>query len=118
MKRSSWHDTNADTTLLATACPPRRVERAVVLREQRPRIVEQNTPGFGKLDTARLAQEQLHIEFALERLDELAKRRLLHAQPFRGACDVLFLRYRDETSEMTKLHCHIQFHMDFAGSIE
>ncbi len=53
------------------------------LRHDGPGIAEQSTPGIGQFDAARLATEQLHVEFPLQRADLLAERRLLHPEPFR-----------------------------------
>jgi hypothetical protein len=47
-------------------------------------IFEVGATGVGQLDTARFAAEQLYVEFAFQRLDLLAERRLLHAKPFSG----------------------------------
>src|SRR6476659_6442888 len=104
MKRSGRHDAYAEAALLAprgTACG---FEGAVILRERRARTIEENPPRFGQFDPARLAAKQLHIELGFDRLDPLAKRRLLHAEPLRGPRDVPFFGDGDEVPEMSQLH--------------
>ena len=83
-------------------------------------MVEEDASGFGQFNTARLAAKELNIKFALDRLDALAERRLLHAEPFGGPRDMSFFSFfcnGDEIPEMSKLHCHIQFNMNFATFI-
>ena len=71
------------------------------------RFGEQRLPRLGQLDAARLAAEQLHLQFGFECSDLLAERRLLDAQPLGGAGDVAFLGDRDEVAEMAQLHMQI-----------
>ena len=56
------------------------------------------------MSRARLAPEELDVELGLERLDLLAERRLLHAQPLGRPGDMLLLGDGDEIAEMTQLH--------------
>jgi hypothetical protein len=44
--------------------------------------------------------EELCINFAFDRLDALTERRLLHAKPLRGSCDVPLLSNSDEISKV------------------
>lgn len=87
------------------------------MREHRARIVKEDAAGFGQLDTASLAAKELNIKFALNRFDPLAERRLLHAKAFGSPRDMAFLCDGDEIPEMSKLHCHIQFNMNFTTFI-
>jgi hypothetical protein len=48
----------------------------------------------------------LYIHFPFDRLDLSTERRLLHTEPFRGACDVPFLGDSDEIPEVPQFHCH------------
>src|SRR4029077_15907015 len=83
---------HADAALLATCRAPGGFKRIVDLREHAPGIVEKCAAGIGQFNPARLAAEQLHIEFALNRLDLSAERRRLHIEAFRGPRDISLLR--------------------------
>ena len=48
------------------------------------------------MNTACSSVEELCINFAFDRLDALTERRLLHAKPLRGSCDVPFFSDSDE----------------------
>jgi hypothetical protein len=108
MKRTRRRDAHGDAALLASRCAPGRLEGMVETREHFPGVFEEGPAGVGQLDAARFSAEQLDVELALDHLDLLAQWRLLHAEPFGGARDVLFLRDGDEVPEMPQLHCHIQ----------
>ena len=70
-------------------------------------VGQEGAAGVGQAHAARMAQEQGGIDLALERLDLLAERRLLHAQPLRRARDVPFMRDGDEIAKVTQFHsCH------------
>src|SRR4029077_14635936 len=97
------HDADGEATLLAPSRASRRFERPLVLREQGARIVEEDASGFGQLDPTRLAQEELGVELAFDGFDQLAKRRLLHAETFGRPRNVPFLGHHDETAEVSKL---------------
>ena len=57
--------------------------------------------------------KELNIEFAFDRFDPLAERRLLYAKPFGSPRDMSFFCDYDEIPEISKLHCHIRCHMNF-----
>jgi hypothetical protein len=114
MERSGWHDAHAEAALLASRGAPCRSECMVVLRKHRTRIIEKNAPGLGQLNAAGLAAKELDIEFQLDRLDPLAERRLLHAEPLGSPRDMSLFRDGDELPEMSELHSHIQYHMNYA----
>jgi hypothetical protein len=117
MKGACGHNPYADSAFLATRCAPRRFEGPIKLRENRAPMGEKCVTRVGELNAARLAAKKLHIEFAFDRLDALAERRLLHSQPFRGARDVALLGDCNEVAEMPELHCHISKDMNFVFSI-
>ena len=94
-------DAKRNLALLASRGALHLLGGAFELREDGARIVEHCAAGIGQLDAARLAAEQLHIELALERLDLLAERRLLHAEPLGRPGDVALLGDRDEIAKMT-----------------
>jgi len=101
----SWPNTfHGDSTSICSSC---RFSRVAELIQYCAGIFEVDATGVGQLDTARFAAEQLHVEFAFQRLDLLAERRLLHAKPFSGARDVPFLSDRNEISEVPEFHYHI-----------
>jgi hypothetical protein len=77
-------------------------------------MIEEDTSGFGQFNAARLAVKQLNVEFVFDGFNALAQRRLLHAEPFGRARDMLFFRDCDERPEVPQLHSHIQFNMSFA----
>jgi hypothetical protein len=68
--------------------------------ERRASFGEEGPPGLGQLDAARLSSKQLRIDFAFDRLDQPAQRRLLNVEPFGGSRDVPFLGDRDEIAKM------------------
>jgi hypothetical protein len=76
------------------------------MRQHGAGIVEENAPGVGQLDPARLAAKQLHAELAFHCFNPEAERGLLHAKPLRGSCDMPFLRNGDEVSKVPQLHSH------------
>jgi hypothetical protein len=94
MKRRGRHDADAEASLLAAPGAPGRFKCAVILRQQRARMIEKHAPRFGQLDAARLAAQEHDIELALDCLDPLAQRRLLHTETLGRAGDVSFLRPR------------------------
>ncbi len=59
-------------------------------------------------NAARLAAEELHLQFRFQRLDLLAQRRLLDAQALGGAGDVAFLGHGNEVAQVPQIH-DIQF---------
>jgi hypothetical protein len=61
-----------------------------------------------------MAAKQQHAQLALQRLDLLAQRRLLHAQPLGGAGHVAGLGDGDEVAQCTHVHAclHIFFVSD------
>src|SRR5262245_39322537 len=108
MQRGSARVAYGDPALLAPRRAPSGLTGVVELSKRCAGLVEESAAGVGELDAAWLAAEQLHIEFALQRLDLLAERRLLHAEPLGGARDVRFLGDRDEIAKVPQFHCHIQ----------
>jgi len=84
-----------------TAC---RLEGPVVVRKRCTRPVEENTPGFGQRDPARLAEKELHVELVFDRLDSLTERGLLQAKALCGSGNVTFLRNDNELTKMAQLH--------------
>jgi hypothetical protein len=63
----------------------------VDLREHGTGIIKERAAGVGQFDTARLAAEQLGVDFAFDGRDLPTKRRRLQAEPLRGPCDVPLL---------------------------
>jgi len=94
--------------LLASRRAPAHFKGVVKTREYCAGVVEEGPASVGQLNATRLAAKQLYIKFALDSLDALTERRLLHAEPLGSPRDVFFLGDRDEISEMPQLHCHIQ----------
>jgi hypothetical protein len=76
----------------------------LVLRQHCARMVEEGASSVGQLNAARLAAKKLNIEFAFDRFDALAERRLLNAQPFGGARDMSFVCNYNEIAEVSQLH--------------
>src|SRR3954468_23196080 len=113
MKRGGRHDAYAEAALLAPRRTPYCFERAVVMRERRARSIEENPPGFGQFDPARLAPKQLDIELGLDRLDPLAERWLLHTEPLGCPGNVSLFGDNDEVPKVSQLHCYIHFDMNF-----
>jgi hypothetical protein len=56
-----------------------------------------------EFDAPRLSPEELNPERTLDRADALTERRLLHAQPFRGARDMAFFRDGEKVPEMPQV---------------
>ena len=54
----------------------------------RARPIKENAPGIGQFDPARLTAKELNVKLGFDRLDPLAKRRLLHAEPLGSPRDV------------------------------
>src|SRR5262249_60692761 len=81
-----------------------RSKSRVELSRARAGLGEDGAPGVGQRDTRRLSVKQLHIEFAFDRLDALAERRLRNAKPLRGPCDVPFLGNSDEILQVPEFH--------------
>ena len=106
-ERVKWtrgHNADADLALLAARRAPCRFKRMIELSKDRAGIVEESVPGSGQLDAARLSVKELRIKLALDRLDALAERRLLHAKPLGGTRDVPFLGDGDEIPKVPELH--------------
>jgi tripartite-type tricarboxylate transporter receptor subunit TctC len=76
----------------------------VDLREHGTGIIKESAAGIGQFDAARLAAEQLGIDFAFDCPDLPTKRRRLQAEPLRGPRDVPFLSDRDEIAKLPQLH--------------
>src|SRR5262249_59644917 len=95
---------DADPPFLPARRAPCRFERAVELGQHRAGVVEEGMSGCRQLDPARLATKELRAELALDRLNALAQRRLLHTQPFRGPRDVPFLGDGNEISQVPEIH--------------
>src|SRR6516164_4119519 len=108
MKGGRTRVANADAALLASRRPPRRFERIVDLCKDGMGIIDEGAAGIGQFDAARLAAEQLHIEFALNRLDLPAERWRLHIKALRGPRDVSLLRDRNDVSKVPEVHAHTQ----------
>src|SRR5262245_16929207 len=106
MKRAHRRNSHADLAQLSARGTPRRFKCLAEVRQHGTGIVEENAPGFGQLDTARLAAKQLHIKLAFHCLDAEAERGLLHAKPLRGSRDMPFLRDCDEVSKVPQLQSH------------
>src|SRR5437868_5592683 len=103
MKWTCGRNAHADSALLAPGRSPRRFKRMVQVCKRCTGIIQESSTSIGQLNTARLTAKQLHIKFALDRLDLLAERRLLHAEPLGGSGDVPFLRNYNEITEMSQL---------------
>src|SRR2546422_9890709 len=75
------------------------------LRKHGTGIVKEGAASIRQLDAARLAAEQLGIDFAFDRPDLPTERRRLDAEPVRGARDVSRLGARDDIAQLPQLHC-------------
>src|SRR5215467_11189266 len=104
MKGTRGHNPYADPALLAPRRAPSCFKGVIELGEDSARIDKEGAPGIGQLNTACSSVEQLHIEFALHRLDALTERRLLHAKSLGGARNVSFLGDSDEIPAVPQLH--------------
>ena len=96
MEWTRGHNPDADSAFFASGGAPCRFKGMIELSKDRAGIVEEGAPGIGQIDTARLSVEEPRIKFAFDRLDALTERRLLHAKPLRGSCDVPFFSDSDE----------------------
>src|SRR5262245_43161537 len=114
MKRRRSRNANQDSALLAACRALGGFNRVIELRERCARLIEERAAGFGQLDTARLATEELHVKLTLDRLELLTERRLLHAKPFGRSRDVRFLSDGDEVAQMPQLHVIYPKRMDIA----
>ena len=76
----------------------------VDLREHGTGIIKESAAGIGQFDAARLAAEQLGVDFAFDCPDLPTERRRLHAEPLRGPRDVPFLSDRNEIAKLPKFH--------------
>src|SRR4030095_10618835 len=92
MKRAHRCNSHADLAQLSARATPRRFKCLLEMRQHGAGIVEENPPGVGQLNPARLAAKQLHIKLPFHCLAAKAERRLVHAKPLRGSCDMSFLR--------------------------
>src|SRR5262245_45424603 len=106
MKRTHRCNSHADLAQLSARGTPGRFKCLVEVRQHGASIVEENAPSVGQFDPARLTTKQLHVKLAFHCLDAEAERRLLHAKPLRGSCDMPFLRNGDEVSKVPQLHSH------------
>ena len=107
MERSRAGEAEGDSPGVAARRPAGRADRVLDLLQDCLRLGKQGVPRLGQFDPARLAAEQLDLQLGFERLDLLAQRRLLNAQPLGGAGDVAFLGDRDEVAEMAQFHMSI-----------
>ena len=117
MERRRTGEADGDAPQFAARGAARGGERVVDMGEDGAGIGQQRTAGLGQLDAARLAAQQLHVEFALQRADLLAERRLLHAEPLGGAGDVAFFGDGDEVAEVAQFHLPYPVDMDFVSAI-
>jgi len=76
----------------------------VNLCKHRTRIVKEGTTRVGQFDAARLAAEQLGIDFAFDRPDLPAERRWLQAKSLRSPSDVAFLCDRNDVAKLPQVH--------------
>jgi hypothetical protein len=60
------------------------------LLQARRHVQQQALAGFGGRDAARGARQQAHAQARLERADDVAERRLRHAELGCGACEAAF----------------------------
>ena len=104
MERSRRHNADTELALFASRRAARRFKCPIVLRQQGARVVEEDAARFGQFNAARQAPKQLNVKLAFDRLDPLAERRLLHAQPLGSASDMPFLCDGNKLLKMSKLH--------------
>jgi len=104
MERGRAGEAEPDPAGLAARRPPGRADRVLDLLQDQLRLGQQGPPGLGQLDPARLAAEQLYLQFAFQRPDLLAQRRLLDAEPLGRARYVPRFGDRDKVSKMAQLH--------------
>jgi hypothetical protein len=114
MQRRGRHHADAKAALLAARGATRRFKCTVILRDHCTGAIEENASGLGQFDAARLAAKELDAELGFDRLDPLAERRLLHAEPLGGSCDVAVLGNGHELTEVPQLYCHTETNMNFA----
>jgi hypothetical protein len=89
---------------LAARRPPRPVTRALGLCERAATFLAEDATRVGEPDAARRAEQERDADFALERADLPAERRLRHLQPRGGAAEVQFVRDREKVTHVAKLH--------------
>src|SRR5580698_999270 len=104
VKRRGTGEADRDPTLLAARGASRGGEGVIEMSKDCAGVNKECGTSIGQFDAARLAAEQLDVEFALDRLDLPTQRRLLHAEPLGGPGDVTFLGDRDEIAKVAKFH--------------
>ena len=67
-------------------------------------VGQERAAGVGQRHATRMAHEQLGVDLALQRLDLLAERRLLHVELLRRPRDVALAGDGDEVAEMAQFH--------------
>ena len=78
MERRRGGEAHGDAADLAARGAARAGGGAVDLGQHGLGVGQEGAAGIGQTDTARMAHEQLGVDLALQRLDLLAERRLLH----------------------------------------
>jgi hypothetical protein len=84
MKRGRRRYPNRETALFAARGATRCLARAIEKVKDGAGVFQERAASRGKLHAAWPAMEQPNVEFALQRFDLLAKRRLLHAETLSG----------------------------------
>jgi hypothetical protein len=70
------------------------------MAKRRACFLQERAAGLRHLHPACFAAEKLHMELAFDRLNLLAERWLLHAEPLGGPGDVPLFRDSDDIAEM------------------
>jgi hypothetical protein len=70
------------------------------MRQNLPRLFQQQRPGLGQFDASRQSTEQQRSHLLFELTDLLAQRRLLDAESFGGSGEMSFLGDGQKMAEM------------------
>jgi hypothetical protein len=100
MKRSTVRKGHGDLALLASRRAPRGFKSLVEACEHCAGAIKKGAASVSQFNAARLATEQLHINFPLDGLDLSTERRLLHAEPLGCPRYVTFLSDGDDITKM------------------
>ena len=93
-----------DPTDLSTLSQLRRAGRGYRSVEQRPRMLEKDTPGRRQFHAPSRAFEQWHTDLFLQRLDALGEWRLGNEQTSRRTTKVLFVGDCNKSPDISEFH--------------
>ena len=104
MERRRGGEAHGDAADLAARGAARAGLGALDVGQDRLGVGQEGAAGVGQAHAARMAHEQRGVDLALERLDLLAERRLLHVELLGRARDVALAGDGDEVAEMAQFH--------------